>query len=384
MAWMHPARSAADAAFAVSLAGSLSFSVPLGAAWPRIAAYLALTMAPFAVVAPHAQPGGRRVPGRASSRAAGHQRRRRPELAVPDPGPQHLLVLSGGVRRARAGPGVRHRGAAALSLYVLAAALASRLPAAARSEAWPSPLDPEPAAAQSMLAPLPSMGLLRAATGFLTFLAAFALRRNGEPAWVYGAVRWHPGPAASSARRRRGSGRGVGRQGFGAHVQSVTAEAARTQAFARAETWLHLMWMGGALAAVLLRPPTSTGPTALAVTLGGGMLAAVWAVRRFPPCAAERARTGEETQAAALLWSRLTTDADPAAAHDALAWSGIATSALSPPAAPGTPVDDTPPRAQVGARTRRQPPGWKGLRRRLPVACSPAGRAGPCSSTVTV
>src|SRR5881394_1695064 len=63
----HAVSAAADACFAVSLAGSLFFSVPLTAARPKIMLYLLLTVVPFAVVAPLIGPmvdryrGGHRV-----------------------------------------------------------------------------------------------------------------------------------------------------------------------------------------------------------------------------------------------------------------------------------------------------------------------------------
>lgn len=49
---LHAVHSAGDAALAVSLAGTLFFSVPTGQARGQVALFLVLTMAPFAVVAP--------------------------------------------------------------------------------------------------------------------------------------------------------------------------------------------------------------------------------------------------------------------------------------------------------------------------------------------
>ncbi|MDY7101438.1 MAG: MFS transporter [Actinomycetota bacterium] len=59
----HALSTAADAFFAVSLAGSLFFNVSLDAARPRIVLALLLTMAPFAVVAPLVGPIIDRVRG---------------------------------------------------------------------------------------------------------------------------------------------------------------------------------------------------------------------------------------------------------------------------------------------------------------------------------
>jgi hypothetical protein len=52
LAWVHAAGTAGDALVAVALAGTLFFAVPVAAARPRVALYLLLTVAPFAVVAP--------------------------------------------------------------------------------------------------------------------------------------------------------------------------------------------------------------------------------------------------------------------------------------------------------------------------------------------
>lgn len=52
LAWVHATSGLGDAAVAVALAGTLFFSVPVAAARPRVALYLLITVAPFAVVAP--------------------------------------------------------------------------------------------------------------------------------------------------------------------------------------------------------------------------------------------------------------------------------------------------------------------------------------------
>ncbi|HEX5097085.1 MAG TPA: MFS transporter, partial [Acidimicrobiia bacterium] len=49
---VHSISTAADACITVSLAGSLFFAVSVDAARPRLALYLLLTLAPFAIVAP--------------------------------------------------------------------------------------------------------------------------------------------------------------------------------------------------------------------------------------------------------------------------------------------------------------------------------------------
>ncbi|HWC44138.1 MAG TPA: MFS transporter [Actinomycetota bacterium] len=52
LAWVHAVSALGDALVAVALAGTLFFAVPVAAARPRVALYLLLTVAPFAVVAP--------------------------------------------------------------------------------------------------------------------------------------------------------------------------------------------------------------------------------------------------------------------------------------------------------------------------------------------
>jgi hypothetical protein len=52
LAWVHAVSTLGDALVAVALAGTLFFAVPVAAARPRVALYLLLTVAPFAVIAP--------------------------------------------------------------------------------------------------------------------------------------------------------------------------------------------------------------------------------------------------------------------------------------------------------------------------------------------
>lgn len=63
LARVHAASTASDAAIAVALAGSIFFSISPDAARWRVALYLALTMAPFAVVTPLIGPAIDRMPG---------------------------------------------------------------------------------------------------------------------------------------------------------------------------------------------------------------------------------------------------------------------------------------------------------------------------------
>ena len=63
LARAHAALTATDAVIAVALAGSIFFSISPDAARQRVALYLALTMAPFAVVTPLIGPVIDRMPG---------------------------------------------------------------------------------------------------------------------------------------------------------------------------------------------------------------------------------------------------------------------------------------------------------------------------------
>ncbi|MCY4666016.1 MAG: hypothetical protein OXC00_15275 [Acidimicrobiaceae bacterium] len=63
LARVHAAATATDAVIAVALAGSIFFSISPDAARERLALYLALTMAPFAVVTPLIGPVIDRMPG---------------------------------------------------------------------------------------------------------------------------------------------------------------------------------------------------------------------------------------------------------------------------------------------------------------------------------
>ena len=63
LARVHAAATATDAVIAVALAGSIFFSISPDAARDRLALYLALTMAPFAVVTPLIGPVIDRMPG---------------------------------------------------------------------------------------------------------------------------------------------------------------------------------------------------------------------------------------------------------------------------------------------------------------------------------
>ncbi|HUP69805.1 MAG TPA: MFS transporter [Acidimicrobiales bacterium] len=145
-------------------------------------------------------------------------------------------------------------------------------------------------------------GVLRAAVGFLTFLIAFALRREGAPAWVFGVVLAASmagsilGAVAAPALRRRmieehlltgslglvvmsalvatrlggrpaavvaagslGFAASAGKLAFDAVVQRDAPDTTQGRWFARCEAIFQLTWVVGALVPVALAVPSRTG-----------------------------------------------------------------------------------------------------------------------------
>jgi MFS family permease len=240
LAWVHATSALGDALVAVALAGTLFFAVPVAAARPRVALYLLLTVAPFAVVAPLLGRllDGRRGAGRlvltsalllraalaylavprtqslllyplafgllVCSRVHGISRSALvPELAGPDRplvavnGRMARVAALGGTLGALLGVGLDRLlgGGAVLLASALAFAaggvLALWLPAAAARRAWAeesaepeeSPLDRRAARltrppSRVRLARTASASV-RAVGGFSLFLLAFELRRQG-------------------------------------------------------------------------------------------------------------------------------------------------------------------------------------------------------------
>jgi hypothetical protein len=232
---------AGDTLVTMALAGSLFFSISPSAARGRVAAYLLLTMAPFAVVAPVLGPaldrsrGGRRTMMilAAVSRAAvclsmaEHVNspwifpeafallvlskaqmvtksalvpstvRSEAELVEAN---SRLAVLSVVAGFVAAAPGV-----IVLKIGVLGAPWVLRLAAVAfvgaalaavritRPVEAKAPIDPAPAEraelhAASIRLSVTGMAVLRAVVGFMTFLVAFDFRNQNAPAWWFGVV----------------------------------------------------------------------------------------------------------------------------------------------------------------------------------------------------
>lgn len=237
LAVLHGLNSAADAFFTVSLADSLFFNISVDAARPRILLYLALTMAPFAILAPLIGPfidrvrGGQRTVllitmlGRAALMLALVQDLRSllmfPEaLGVLVLGKSYSIARSATVPRlvsdemqlvaanaflARVGLiassvaggtaalALRASGSA-LALYVATAILLtaamvvltiSSPPRAPRAQ---TRLEYFELHAARLTRAVFAVGLLRASVGMLTFLFGFALKRAGAPAWQFGLV----------------------------------------------------------------------------------------------------------------------------------------------------------------------------------------------------
>lgn len=237
LARAHAVAVAGDTLVAIALAGTLFFSIDVDQARSEVFLYLALTMAPFAVVAPLVGPaldraaGGRRwmVIGSSGLRALVCLLMVRdvdslllfPEAflllvlaksyhvaksaLVPTVVRSHeglveanskLSLISGVVGFAAAVPGgllLRFGG----SEWVLA--LAAIVFAVGVAVSWRVPrvqiaTEPESAEGRAelrgagVLLAASAMALLRGIVGFLTFLLAFALRTDGSPTWHFGVV----------------------------------------------------------------------------------------------------------------------------------------------------------------------------------------------------
>jgi MFS family permease len=252
----HVVAGAGDAFVAVSLAGSLFFNVSPNASRQQILLYLALTMAPFAVLAPLIGPAVDRFHGahrglasltyvlRAAaavalsftlfdlafyplalglliaSKASGVIRQALVPRLVDEP--EHLVAANSGlawlgtvfasaaaaVAAVFLGPlGAKGLLGIAAILFLVAAAVVWRIPRALPS--WSTPAEMEYAELHTPGVILASSGLmaLRAGVGYFMFTLAFELRRGSRPAWAYGLV--------------------LGAYGLGAFLGNVIAPAAR-------------------------------------------------------------------------------------------------------------------------------------------------------------
>lgn len=361
---VHAVSTAADACITVSLAGSLFFSVSVDAARPRLALYLILTLAPFAVVAPLIGPATdwfRRphatflaFTGQARAILAlfiavdirglllypesfavlvlGQSYSIVKRAIVPALVPRDEELVAANARLSRTGSVAGLAGGSiaavllqltgttavlrlAAILHLGAAALALRIPhstaPAAREVAPVAPVAPatDPARA-GVRAPLISITALRGASGLVTFLIAFGLKRSGEPLAFFGViavvvtVASFAGTFVSPILRRHlvnervmlatcggfamvgaivaavvqgragmllataslAAAASAGRNAFDSVLQREFEDRDRSRAFARAETAMQLVWVAGALVPTVLN---------FAIGVGYGVTAAL-------------------------------------------------------------------------------------------------------------
>ena len=350
LARAHAATVAGDTLVAMALAGSLFFSISPNDARPKVALYLLLTAAPFAVVAPLIGPaldrrrGGRRamVILAAALRAAicllmiddidslllfpeafavlvlGKGYSLAKSALVPGfvddaetlvEANSKLTLISGIVGFLAGIPGVGLLqlgstwvlGAAALA-FAVAALLGLRLPSTTVATAGATTEERAELRSPEIVFGASAMGLLRGIVGFLTFLLAFTLRKEGAPAWWFGivlassAVGSLIGAAVAPILRRHvreerilmgvlGTTTGLailmwwwggrvsaailasmvaiaasaGKLAFDSIVQRDAPDANQGRSFARFETRFQLVWVCGALLPVLVSIPRGVG-----------------------------------------------------------------------------------------------------------------------------
>jgi MFS family permease len=233
----HALSTAADAFFTVSLAGSLFFNVSVGAARPRVIAYLIATLAPFVVLAPLVGPlidrfGRARRAVAAStclgrgilcSFVAGDLRNlllypeafgilvlekaysvtksslvpslvdHNADLVATNSRLSRISTIAGliGGLVAVAVAGVSSVNAVlrigALT-YFAAAIVAMSIPPDDPARLPPAALESEELHSPTIRAAASAMTVLRGAIGFLVFLVAFELKRSAEPTWLFGVL----------------------------------------------------------------------------------------------------------------------------------------------------------------------------------------------------
>jgi Major Facilitator Superfamily len=372
LALAHAVGVAGDVFLTVSLAGSLFFDVGVGAARPKVLLYLLFTMLPFAIVAPVIGPfldrtrGGRRLlialsmlgragicllmANRIDSLAVyplafgalvlskGQQVaksalvpaviRDKDELVLAN-SRLAVIAFAGGaiaapfaaaILRASSAPWVLRAGAI---VFLLATVASFGIPRA-RTVGKPETVDErEQLHIPSIVVAGTATALLRGVVGFFTFFAAFALKKQGEPAWLFGLVIIASafggliGTVAAPLLRRklreewilagallvpalpliyaaRDYGRlelmlaaatvaasaACGRLAFDSLLQRDGADAARGRAFARYETRFQLAWVTGGMIAVVFPGGGRGGIFLVALVLLFAGLSYVGGVRR--------------------------------------------------------------------------------------------------------
>ena len=300
LARTHAAAVAGDTLIALALANSLFFDIDPNAARGKVALYLALTMAPFSVVAPLIGPaldrmrGGRRfmVIGANALRAvicvlmigdldsmwlfpeaftvlvlakSYHVAKSAivPTVVRSDDelveANSRLSFLSGVVTFAAAIPGglafavAGSQGVLVLAVGVFAAAgvFGVKVPATQVAVDHTSQTEREELRGGGIVLAASAMGLLRGIVGFLTFLVAFALRTSDAPTYQFGLV--------------------VAASGIGSLLGSLVAPALRRNGTAE-ERILQIV-LGGTAVAGLLAAWAGGVAAACALALCVGMAA---------------------------------------------------------------------------------------------------------------
>jgi MFS family permease len=235
LAHTHALSAGADAFFVVSLAGSLFFNVSADASQSRVMLYLALTMAPFAIVAPFVGPLvdqfsnartavialtilGRGIlclfiagdlqnvlfyPEAFSALVLGKAYSVAKSATVPAlvDDPDELVTANARLSRLSAisgalgagiAAGIMYVGEAAVVLrvgslvYFAGAAVATLIPRLDEARTATPQVEHEEVHSPSVVIGASVVTALRAAVGFVTFLVAFGFKRAGEPTWLYG------------------------------------------------------------------------------------------------------------------------------------------------------------------------------------------------------
>ncbi len=235
LAIAHVVGVCGDLFVTIALADSLFFSAATSESRVRVLAYLALTMAPFVVIAPLLGPaldrtlGGRRVlfmvtailRGLIAFSMAGHIDDnwlyplafaslvcsksqniakaslvpavvdRAEELVLANSRLALLSVLGGTLAAPVAGSLSRLAGAdwvlrVGAFVFLAAGILASAIPKARQIGRPESVTDRAALHVPSIVAAGSAMGFVRGAVGFMTFFGAFLLKDKDEPAWVFG------------------------------------------------------------------------------------------------------------------------------------------------------------------------------------------------------
>ena len=376
LAITHALAIGADTLVAVALAGSIFFSATLADARPKVLLYLAITMVPFAVVAPVMGPaldrtkGGRRLmvalfalgrallclfmanhldsllfyPAAFGTLALSKGYLVAKSALVPAVVSDEtelveansrlaLIGVLAGVLLGPVGAGLQTLTEAswvlrlAAMINLVSVAVAFRIPRAAKAAPPVAPIEQAELHAASIRLAATAMTVLRAAVGFLTFLAAFELKRSHARPWLFGVVIGAGAfggflGAVIAPRLRRSVreetilvgallvpavvaifgakafghtaigvvacavavGASAGRLAFDSLVQRDAPEAARGRTFARFETRFQLAWVGGAfIPAAIPGLPGRLGFLLLAVGLAFFGLSYLAAVRASRP-----------------------------------------------------------------------------------------------------